>query len=230
MENDYSVLTEDYADKPNRYYTSKRKEIQSYIPASTKKLLDIGCGRGAFGADLKQQRPGLTVWGVEPFQEAAKSAASVLDKIICNVFDAQSPDLQNQKFDCITFNDVLEHLIDPSQTLKDSQLYLEREGCIIASIPNILYFPVFFNQIILREDWKYEDSGILDSTHLRFFTKKSIKRLFEEAGYDVIKIEGINAGKSKLYIIFNLLLLNRLKNWKYQQFIIQAKIKNRAKL
>lgn len=72
---------------------------------------------------------------------------------------------------------------------------------------------------------KYTDSGTLDYTHLRFFTKKSIVRLFEKCVYEITKIEGINAAAGKKYKIINALLLNRLKDWKFMQFAIRAKLK-----
>ena len=104
---------------------------------------------------------------------------------------------------------------------------LNAEASLVASIPNVMFFPVMYN-LIKNEEWKYEDSGVLDNTHLRFFTKKSIIRLFEESGYEIIKIEGINIkihDKFRLYQVLNLILFNKLKDWKYMQFIVIAKKK-----
>lgn len=77
----------------------------------------------------------------------------------------------------------------------------------------------------MTEDWKYTDLGTLDYTHLHFFTKKSIIRMFEKCGYEITKIEGINAVAGKKYKMINALFLNRLKDWKFMHFAIQAKLK-----
>ncbi|MBK9436395.1 MAG: class I SAM-dependent methyltransferase [Chloracidobacterium sp.] len=129
--------------------------------------------------------------GIEPSTDAAASASQKLDKVIHGTFQAGVTDLEGQRFDCIVFNDVLEHLVNPEIALNDSKKYLSDEGVLVASIPNILHFYQIWS-ILKEQDWKYEESGILDNTHLRFFTKKSIIRMFEEHGYKVVRIEGIN--------------------------------------
>lgn len=217
----FSILNEQYSNKSGDYYGQDRKEMQSLIPVGIKSILDVGCSNGQFGANLKKQNPYISVWGIEPFKEAADIAKEVLDNVVNNVFNTELPELKNKKFDCITFNDVLEHLVNPEQALQDCHVYLNKDGYVVASIPNILYFPIIF-EVLKKEDWKYESVGILDNTHLRFFTEKSIIRLFEENGFKIVKIEGINSNKTKLYRILNLLLLNRLKNWKYRQYAVLA--------
>lgn len=217
-------LETDYNEKPQEYYSEKRNDIIAYIPKNINRLLDVGCSSGEFGFNLKKHLPQICVWGVEPFEKAAELAKNKLDKVICSPFNGNIKELQDQTFDCITFNDVLEHLANPDQALKNCKPLLTINGKIIASIPNILFFPVVYN-LIKNEDWKYENSGVLDSTHLKFFTKKSIIRLFEENGFKIISIEGINIkihDRFWLYRILNILFLNKLKNWKYMQFIVIA--------
>lgn len=219
-----------YSNKKQDYFSEYRPEIIPYIPTHIKKMLDVGCGIGAFGAKLKEKMPDICVWGIEPHKESIELAQKYLDKVICNLFNNEVAELEGEKFDCITFNDVLEHLENPSLALTHCVKLLNDEGSIVASIPNVMFFPVMYN-LIKNEEWKYEDSGVLDNTHLRFFTKKSIIRLFEESGYRIIKIEGINVkihDKYRLYKILNFLLFNKLKYWKYMQFIVVAKkIKNK---
>ena len=217
-------LGTEYSDKPNEYYGEERNDIIAYIPKNVKRLLDIGCSSGEFGLNLKKHFPQICIWGIEPFEKAAQLANGKLDKVICSQFNANLAELQDQTFDCITFNDVLEHLVNPDQALKNCIPLLTNNGRIVASIPNVLFFPVMYN-LIKNEDWKYEDSGVLDSTHLKFFTKKSIIRLFEGNGFKIVSIEGINVkvhDKFLLYKILNILFFNRLKNWKYMQFIVIA--------
>lgn len=194
-----------------------------FIPVTAKRILDIGCSTGGFGAKVKQKYHRIEFWGIEPHEEAAKEADKVLDKVISNPFENNMPELEGERFDVIVFNDVLEHLVEPGAVLKVCKNYLTPEGVILASIPNVLYFPVFFNQIILREDWKYTDEGILDNTHLRFFTKKSIIRLFEESGFSVTNVCGINRYVPFYYWLFNLITFNKIKEWRYRQYAVVAK-------
>jgi 2-polyprenyl-3-methyl-5-hydroxy-6-metoxy-1,4-benzoquinol methylase len=217
MDSYYSQLATQYSDKDGDYYAQERSEMLSFIPENISLLLDVGCSSGAFGKLIKDSRPGCEVWGIEPDPEAAKVADQRLDKVINGVFQNDNPDICGQKFDAIVFNDVLEHLVDPLTVLKQATTLLSENGQVIASIPNILFYNQIL-QIVFREDWKYQESGILDYTHLRFFTKKSILRMFDKAGLQVTRIQGINAEIGLRWRLFNLLTLGRRRDWKYTQF------------
>ena len=193
----------------------------SFIPSDVERILEIGCGAGEFAAAVKRERPKATVWGIEPVEVAAGISADRIDRIICSTFEPGMPELADQKFDCIIFNDVLEHLTDPDSILRGAQEYLAPRGCVVASIPNILYF-YEITKILWTEDWEYQDFGTLDRTHLRFFTRKSIVRMFESAGYEIQEIRGINAFAGKKFKIANLLTLGRLSDWKFVQFGVRA--------
>lgn len=222
MDTPYSSLSEQYSSKPEGYYENARPEMVPFVPESCRSVLEVGCSSGAFGKLLKECRPECEVWGIEPNAEAAQLASTRLDKAICGTFRAGMPELEGRTFDCIVFNDVLEHLPNPEQILEESKQYMTPNGIIVASIPNILHF-YQISKILLEEDWKYEDSGILDNTHLRFFTKKSTIRLFESRGFKIRKIEGINPSYGLKYKVANLLSAGRLRDWKYLQFAVQAK-------
>jgi 2-polyprenyl-3-methyl-5-hydroxy-6-metoxy-1,4-benzoquinol methylase len=219
----------DYAVKPKAYYANCRPEMLAYIPSRARQVLDVGCGTGEFGAAIKEVRQ-ATVWGVEPFASAAEQAATKIDKAIHGVFPPEEP-LPAGRFDCIVFNDVLEHMLDPEQALRAARPLLARDGVIVASIPNIRHFPTAW-RLIVQGDWTYQDSGTLDKTHLRFFTRSSIERLFASAGYEVEIIEGINSYCAvpsvkwrmwRLYRWANLLSLGHFSDLKYLQFAIVAR-------
>lgn len=221
-------LENNYKKKPNNYFNEYRDDLISYFPKNAKSVLDVGCSSGEFGHKLKNKYKDVFICGIEPNEEAAKSAKKKLDHVICSTFDDGVKEFENKIFDCICFNDVLEHLLNPSDVLQKCKSLLNPNGVIMASIPNVLFFPVMYN-LIYREDWKYEKSGVLDDTHLKFFTPKSMVRLFETNGYRIIKIEGINAkihSSYKLYKLLNFILFNKLRNWKYMQFVIIASKKN----
>lgn len=220
----FNELKKEYKTKEDNYYDSERGEILEFVPAQAKKILDIGCGTGNFGYKLKKMNE-CEVWGIEPNDVVARIAAQKLDKVINNVFSPDLEELKGNEFDAIIFNDVLEHLVNPYEVLGQCKKFLRQGGYIVASIPNILFFPVFFNDIILKQDWVYTNFGTLDKTHLRFFTRKSIIRMFEEQGYKIVKLKGINPETPRRYRILNTLLFNRLKDWKYLQFGVQAILK-----
>jgi 2-polyprenyl-3-methyl-5-hydroxy-6-metoxy-1,4-benzoquinol methylase len=184
-------------------------------------VLDVGCGNGAFGIALKTQRS-CKVWGIEPNKQAAAEAGKKLDKVINGLFMLGMPELENQKFDAIFFNDVLEHLVDPEEALLACKKLLSENGRVIASIPNIRWYPVILS-LLRYKDFKYELAGVMDETHLRFFTAKSMRRLFEDSGYSVLKIEGINKSNNFTFFnILNFLLFKTHEDMKYAQFVVVA--------
>ena len=209
-----------YSTKSDSYYAESREEILSFVPSQIQSALDIGCGKGIFGKILKEKF-NCEVWGVEPDKDSAVIAGANLDCVLNSLFD-RDLDFQGKKFDCIFFNDVLEHLVDPTDALLIANNLLKSNGCIISSIPNILHFFTIW-RIIETQDWKYEEAGIMDKTHLRFFTKKSIIRMFEECGFKVEEIQGINPTLGKKYLALNTLLFNKIKDMRYRQFVVIAK-------
>ena len=219
----YGSLADEYREKEPEYYEQSRPEMLAFVPNDARVILDVGCSTGSFGRLIKEKRPNSIVWGIEPTVEAAKQASRKLDRVINSAFDAKLSDLSGIKFDCIIFNDVLEHMVDPYSALQESRQLLAKNGSIVASIPNILHFYQVFS-ILKNQDWKYEDSGILDITHLRFFTKKSVVRMFENAGFHIEEISGICPSFGLTYRIANLLFINRLKDWKYVQYGVRATV------
>lgn len=207
------------------YYTNERKEMLHYLPKHATKILEVGCGEGGFGALVKAQNPNITYVGVEPVAEAAKIAAQKIDACFEGNFDGVISALTNQydTFDCVIFNDVLEHLVDPWAALELCKRLLKPSGHVVASIPNILYFHDFLN-ILLKQDWQYQESGILDKTHLRFFTKKSMISMFNKTGFEIEKMQGIHPTDSKKMTLFNLVTLGKFKDMKYLQFALRAKL------
>jgi SAM-dependent methyltransferase len=160
------------------------------VPASARRLLDVGCSWGAFGNLLKVTRPRLQVFGIDTSSEASEIAKGRLDHMTLGMFPDDLPaDWSN--FDCITFNDSLEHFSNPWATLEACKPLLAPAGTIIASIPNVRWLPVSLG-LLWKGTWRYEDTGILDRTHLRFFTRSGIEAVFTEAGYEIIYLSSWN--------------------------------------
>jgi 2-polyprenyl-3-methyl-5-hydroxy-6-metoxy-1,4-benzoquinol methylase len=203
----------------NKYFLHTRPELIPFVPENIKTVLDVGCAAGAFGQSIKEKFKAV-VWGIEPNATAAELAATKLDKVIHANFDSHL-DLGSQQFDAIFFNDVLEHLVDSHGALVQAKKYLTDGGSVIASIPNILHFEAIY-PILRNRDWKYEEAGVMDKTHLRFFTRKSMIRLFEECGYQVDIIQGINPYSKKFLIYLNKFTFNYFEEFRYTQFAIRA--------
>ena len=170
------------------YSDSSRVEVSAFLPNEMTSMLDIGCYKGAFGAYVKQTRPTVEVWGIEADAAAAATAATRLDHVLCGEFPQTIP---TRRFDCVVFNDVLEHLIDPMLGLRIASSLLGPNGEVVASIPNVRHFSVT-GPVVLKGRWNYRDRGILDYSHLRFFTRSSMIELFRTAGYRVKQVQPVN--------------------------------------
>lgn len=173
----------------NVYLHNPRVEMQQFLAPTATRVLDVGCNTGAFGEALKATRT-VEVWGVEPMAVAAEHAQRVLDRVIIAYFEPQAP-IPDAYFDAVVFNDVLEHLIDPWSALSLARSKLRPGGQVIVSLPNLLHQSNLLH-LLADRNFEYEERGIRDRTHLRFFTRKSAVHMFEEAGYDVVHTQGIN--------------------------------------
>ena len=218
----------EYGFKAGEYFAEARPEMLPFVPDNCRRLLDVGCGAGGFGASLKQIRQ-IEVWGVELVSSVAATAKTRLDHVITGLFEPES-ELPGGAFDCIVFNDVLEHMIAPEQALRYARTLLAPGGAVLASIPNVRTLPVLW-QLAVHGRWDYGDWGLLDKTHLRFFTKSSILRMFEDEGYTVKSIVGINSHRGvpnvsrrvwRGHRVANALSLGRLTDMKFMQFAVVA--------
>ncbi len=204
-----------------QYYQHDRTEMLAFIPPSVERTLEIGCGAGNFSAQIKEKL-GAETWGVEHQQDAANLAAQKLHRVLSGDVESALPDLPQRYFDCIIFNDVLEHLVNPCSMLVKVQELLSKTGVVVASIPNIRHWPEFVNYT-LRGDWNYVNVGVLDRTHLRFFTKKSIIATFAQCGYSLVDLQGINPHYSRAQKIASLLSMGTLADTLYLQYAVVAR-------
>lgn len=175
------------------YESSVRPEVHECLPARATSILDVGCNDGSFGASLRERYANADIWGVEPNEEQARYAKDRLDRVIVDYFDPTSSQCAKEGgFDLITFNHVIEHIYDPWAMLRQTRRLVSPTGSVAAVIPNIRYAP-FLARVAVKGEWEYVDSGILDRTHIRFFTRGSIERLFSGAGFEIEKLLPVNA-------------------------------------
>ena len=125
----------------NNYYSYKRPEMLAFVPENSKKILDIGCGEGSFSLSMKNKFK-AEVWGIEINPSAAEIAKKSLDKVIVGDIIKVISDTPNSYFDCIVFNDVLEHMSDPYAVLEIIKSKLTKNGVIVCSIPNVRHISV----------------------------------------------------------------------------------------
>jgi 2-polyprenyl-3-methyl-5-hydroxy-6-metoxy-1,4-benzoquinol methylase len=206
------------------YYINKREEMLQFIPNSCKRILEVGCGDGIFAESVKNKF-NAEVWGVELSEDAAKKAEKVIDKVFTGDIIELVNTLPANYFDCIVINDVLEHILDPFKLLSKIKSLIKNNGYIVSSIPNVRYIGNL-EELLLKKDWQYKDDGILDITHFRFFTKKSIERMFTNAGYKIVSIEGINPTGSIKVKLLGWLSFGLFADAKFMQFATVARCMN----
>jgi len=211
----------DYYNKPDDYYANVRLEMVDFFPKTAKTLLDVGCGEGFFSSFIKNEFD-VEAWGIELMEDSAAIARSKLDKVLIGECEKLIPDLPENYFDVIYFNDVLEHLADPWKVLEVIKPKLSRNGVIISSIPNVRYHSVL-KKLVINKNWEYVKDGVLDKTHLRFFTGKSILKMYTDLGYKVISHQGINKTKSLRPYIYNIPLFFTAMDMFYSQYATVVK-------
>lgn len=215
---------EDMVAKPAGYYSNKRTEMVSLIPKTAKKILDCGCGEGYFAEEVKSQFEASEVWGLELDEASAAIAREKIHTVLQGDLSDTIGQLPENYFDCITFNDVLEHLVNPYEILTKLRKNLSPNGVIVCSIPNVRYWRVF-KKYVFGKNFRYEDNGVMDRTHLRFFTKRSIMEMFSDLNFEVISIEGLKPTPSVGFVIANVLTLGSLSDCRYIQYACVVKPK-----
>ena len=171
------------------YFRKIRPEVARFLPIQYYKVLEIGCGEGNFHYNLNQH---CEYWGIEPFQASAKVASNKLYKVLTGTYEEVFDLLPDSYFDLVICNDVIEHMVDHNAFFVTIKQKIKENSFIVGSIPNVRYLPNLIELLIIK-DWMYKDEGILDRTHLRFFTEKSIKRTFIEHEFIIEEFCGYNS-------------------------------------
>lgn len=171
------------------YHENARTEIASFLDEPPGLVLDIGCGGGATGRLVKEKFPGTRVVGIELNTKAAEYARRFLDDVICERIESVdlAARLGGQPIGTVLLLDVLEHLEDPWRALVRIRRWLAPTTRVLASVPNIRNLANLDSLAAGR--WDYAPNGVLDVTHLRFFTKSTLREMFEQTGYTVRHME-----------------------------------------
>jgi 2-polyprenyl-3-methyl-5-hydroxy-6-metoxy-1,4-benzoquinol methylase len=176
-----------YNNKNKLYYSWVRWDIIGIIPEGNHKILDVGCGAGNTLIKLKESHKAQEIYGIELNEEIVQEHIKDINHVFVGDIEQIEPPFPEDFFDYIIFADVFEHLTEPEKVLKKYTKYLNKNGVIIASIPNIKHYSILFD-LIVRDKFEYKDAGIMDRTHLRFFTRKEIINMFERVNMRVTTI------------------------------------------
>lgn len=157
-------------------------------PAGGGRVLDVGCGRAALGEAIRQR--GWEVWGIERDPEACATARQRLDQLVeADLLSQDQLDRQlgSARFDAVVLSDVLEHLYDPRTVLEQYLRYLKPGGRVLVSVPNAVVWTNRLQWLLGRVN--YRDTGVMDRTHIRFFTFRTARQLVEATGCRVVTID-----------------------------------------
>lgn len=183
-----TVLDEVYDAKAASYFANARRDWVGPMAANPRRVvLELGCGNGATGAlALREGKCGAWV-GIERQGAAAGEAAGVLSDVLVGDVDSLDIPYAEASFDLLVMGEVLEHLPDPEATLRRLARLVKPGGEVLASTPNISHWGVIAGLLAGRFD--YEAEGVMDRTHLKWFTPRSLKRAFEQAGLVEVRVQ-----------------------------------------
>jgi trans-aconitate methyltransferase len=170
----------------DRYTDQARSNLVDIFSSPRKFVLEIGCSTGATGRYCKEKFPESVYWGIEPNQDAARIAAERVDHVLVGLsddFDFLEEGIGHGQIDGVIIADVIEHMYNPWKTLAGLKPYLASNAEIITSIPNVR--SIWLMNEIASGRFTYQDQGLLDITHIRFFTWQEIVDMMQQCGYQI---------------------------------------------
>ncbi|GEP50034.1 hypothetical protein FNO01nite_07060 [Flavobacterium noncentrifugens] len=218
----------DYSSKASSYFANVRTDLTRLIGAEKKKIkvLEVGAAYGETLFYLKQSGVAAEAVGVDIFEDTNNPQNyKAVDRFIFGNIDVLDFPEYTNYFDLIMLPDVLEHVFEPGRILQKLKTYLKDDGEMIISMPNIRHYSAL-NKIFLKGNFQYEESGIFDYTHMRFYCREDMRSLFESNGFQVVSYESSiknYKGKSTAKIINTITLGLFEQFFSYQYFFIVRK-------
>ena len=210
-----------YEGKADTYFANARHDIVKRLKTdASSAVLELGCGAGGTGAAVLGAGKAGRYVGIELSPKAAAAARERLTEVIEGNVETLDLTPLHGAFDALIISEVLEHLTDPWRTLKALAACVRPGGQVFASSPNVAHWRVVRSLVSGRFD--YEESGVMDRTHLRWFTPASYRQMFEAAGLHVVSIEPItpNAARTRL---LNRLTGNRFRHLFMTQMMVEGR-------
>lgn len=212
------MLNQAHASNSDTYYNRERPSIVGLVRAAPNVVLDLGCGAGAVGGRLLRDGKASTVVGVELFASAAQEAARHYSKV--HTGDIEEMTLPYAAhFDYVLCGDILEDLKDPYGVVKRIHGWLKDDGRLICSVPNVRHWKVLAD-LAFRGAWDYQDAGVMDRTHLRFFTRRSCVNMLRDAGFEVEQRRMLIWGRR--YLLLNTVTLGLFAEFLGSQIVVLA--------
>jgi len=212
---------QDYNQKQEAYFSRARLDIIPLFPAHANSVLEIGCGNGATLRYLQGEGRCTTIDGIELTESVALEAKPYLNTMWIGDAEEIITTLEDERYDAILCLDVLEHLVDPWKFVAQLSRVLKTGGVIIASIPNLRTFKVIANLTFFGR-FTYADQGIMDRTHLRFFTKKSALHLLETKTLTVDNWNHSPFAPWSKSAIVNALSVGLVRDFLTEQYLVRA--------
>lgn len=181
------AISSPISDGSSAYPDRHNPDLLRRIPLAARVVLDVGCHTGALGAAYRVFNPNATLLGIETDPAAAAIAATRLDRVACvDLEQTTLPFDLAGSVDCLIYGDVLEHLRNPWAVLRAHLPMLAQDGTVLICVPNVEHWS--FAERLLRGGWDYEPSGLLDRTHLRWFSRASMQAGFRALGLTVCDV------------------------------------------
>lgn len=157
------------------------------LPVDARRVVEVGCSSGALAREYRKINPACHYTGVEVVPEYAELARRYCDSVVVTDIEAVDDAVFAETFaaDCWIFGDSLEHLRDPWRLLARIRRTIPPNGSIVACIPNVQHWSV--QARLCRGDFRYEERGLLDKTHLRWFTRRTIVEMFDNANFRIVE-------------------------------------------
>ncbi len=171
--------------KQTPMHANHNPDVLKMMPKNLKRVVEVGCSSGALAQAYHHLNPACIYTGIEIDANYAEVAKSVCDEVICGDIESFDEEKFGKLFpsDCWVFGDTLEHLYDPWALLRRIQPLLNKGGQVIASIPNAQHWSLQAN--LNAGLFRYQDQGLMDRTHIRWFTRVTIIEMFDAAGYEI---------------------------------------------
>lgn len=215
------ALNQKYDSKAYAYFSNVRHDILPLFPDFATRVLEVGCGNGATLRYLKAQGRCSYTHGLELFEEVAAEAREQLDEVSVGNAELLVLDWPSAQYDAILCLDVLEHMVDPWAFVDACARLLKPGGVLIASIPNMRTFPVLY-KLLMKGKFEYAEQGIMDRTHLRWFTRHSALALMHRPPLQLAQITPSPLAPRSKSDVVNRLSFGLFREFFTIQYLIKA--------